>query len=115
MLAHSRVTKGRAEKYLMDLPPSSGIRASIVRPGWFHPSKEDEHLRPATSRVLHTLFSPIIKGVWPSMYTPVEAIGQLTVDIAKGRWPEEQLFSNVRLRELVVDGTAGAPTKRYDG
>ena len=108
--ASTRITKGRAEKYLMDLPPSSGIRASIVRPGWFHPTKEDEHLRSATARTLHTLFAPIIKGVWPSAYTPVEAIGQLTVEIAKGRWSEEQLFRNVRLRELMVP----APTKRYD-
>ena len=118
--AQTRITKGRAEKYLTDLSPSSGIRASIVRPGWFHPTKADEHLRSATARVLHTLFAPIIKWVWPSIYTPVEAIGQLTVEIAKGRWSEEQLFRNVRLRELMVDATAGsialsspAQTKRY--
>jgi len=95
--------KGRAEKYLTDLSSSSGVKASIVRPGWFHPPKHDEHLRSASARVTHTLLSPIVKLVWSSAYTPVEAIGKLTVEIAKGRWSDEQLFRNVRLRELMAE------------
>jgi hypothetical protein len=85
------------------LPSSSGIKASIIRPGWFHPTKEDEHLRPAAARVAHTLLAPIVKLAWSSKYTPVEAIGKLTVEMAKGRWSEEQLFRNVRLRELMAE------------
>ena len=34
------------------------------------------------------------------MYTPVEQMGRFAVELAKGRWGDETLFRNKRMREL---------------
>lgn len=34
------------------------------------------------------------------MYTPVEQMGQFAVELAKGRWGDETLFNNKRMRQL---------------
>jgi hypothetical protein len=51
-------------------------------------------------RFLHPFVSPIVKTVWPAMYTPIEAIGTVTVELAKGRWSEEQVIKSTRITEL---------------
>lgn len=50
------------------------------------------------------------------MYTPVEGMGRLAVELAKGRWGDETLFRNVRMRELIKTlGDAGASQPARSG
>jgi hypothetical protein len=91
--------QGRTEKYLLDLPAESGIQASILRPGWFLPSKEDANIRSRT--MITKALYPVVSTLVPSVCTPVEGLGRVTVEIAKGKWDEERLFRNARLRELM--------------
>jgi hypothetical protein len=37
------------------------------------------------------------------MVVPVETLGQFAVELAKGSFPEERLFRNARLRELMMN------------
>lgn len=97
--------KGMTEKALFDLPPSSNIKASVMRPAYFFPSKdhpsERENIRSPTARAMDCLLTPIMKTVLPSMYTPVEDLGLFAVEAAKGRWSDENLFPNSKMREYL--------------
>ena len=77
-------------KYLLDLPSSSNIRCSILRPGYFFPAKEDAHIRSSTSRFIDKIVTPVISNLAPSVYTPVEGLGKVAVELSKGRWDEEK-------------------------
>lgn len=96
--------KGMTEKALFDLPPSSNIKASVMRPAYFFPSKDHpsdrENIRSPTTRAIDCLMSPIMKTILPSMYTPIEDLGFFAVEVAKGRWSDEKLFPNSKMREL---------------
>lgn len=97
--------KGMTEKALFDLPPSSNIKASVMRPAYFFPSKDHpsdrENIRSSTTRVIDCLMTPIMKTILPSMYTPIEDLGLFAVEAAKGRWSNENLFPNSKMRELI--------------
>lgn len=95
--------KGMTEKALFDLPPSSNINTSVMRPGYFFPSKasDRENIRSRTARSMDCLMTPIMKTILPSMYMPVEDLGLFAVEAAKGRWSDEKLFPNSRMRELI--------------
>ncbi|KAG1757245.1 hypothetical protein EDB19DRAFT_1866181 [Suillus lakei] len=95
--------KGMTEKALFDLPPSSNIKASVMRPAYFFPSKDHpsdrENIRSSTARAMDCLMTPVVKTLLPSMYTPIEDLGLFAVEAAKGRWSDEQLFPNSKMRE----------------
>ncbi|KIK49518.1 hypothetical protein CY34DRAFT_796946 [Suillus luteus UH-Slu-Lm8-n1] len=97
--------KGMTEKALFDLPPSSNIKASVMRPAYLFPSKDHpsdrENIRSSTTRVIDCLMTPIMKTILPSMYTPIEDLGLFAVEAAKGRWSNENLFPNSKMRELI--------------
>ncbi|KAF7972143.1 hypothetical protein HWV62_18882 [Athelia sp. TMB] len=102
--------KGRTEKMLTSLPASSGISASIMRPSYFFPSHAPfrQHTRGASARAADTVLGPLLKTLAPGLYTPVDQMGKFAVELAKGRWGEETLFDNKRMRELykTMDQTA---------
>ncbi|KAG2044349.1 hypothetical protein BDR03DRAFT_938970 [Suillus americanus] len=97
--------KGMTEKALFDLPPSSNVKASVMRPAYFFPSKDHpsdrDNIRSPTARAMDCLMTPIMKTILPSMYTPIEDLGLFAVEAAKGRWSDEKLFSNSKMRELI--------------
>ncbi|KAG0700675.1 hypothetical protein DFH29DRAFT_611355 [Suillus ampliporus] len=97
--------KGITEKALRDLAPSSNIKASIMRPAYFFPSKDHpsdrENIRSPILRAIDCLATPIMKTVLPSMYTPIEDLGLFAVEAAKGRWSDENFFPNSKIREYI--------------
>lgn len=82
---------------------TSTFNARVVRPAYFFPESPDErqNLRSTGARVLDVILSPILCTVSPSSVTPLDWLGTFMVGVAKGNWPEEKLFRNSRLRELM--------------
>jgi uncharacterized protein YbjT (DUF2867 family) len=99
--------KGRAEKYLIDLPPSSNIKPSIMRPAYFFPGKEDAHIRSSTARFLDKIATPVFSTIAKGLYTPVEGLAQVALGLAKGQWDndEDRVFRNARIRKLLKEQT----------
>ncbi|GBE89118.1 hypothetical protein SCP_1501210 [Sparassis crispa] len=100
--------KGRTESELIELCKSSpGMKAHVYRPGYFFPSKrypEDrKNQRPASARAMDWAITPIMSCFLPSLLTPIDDLARFTIEVAKGRWPDEDLFVNKRMRELVKD------------
>ncbi|KAF7985984.1 hypothetical protein HWV62_41290 [Athelia sp. TMB] len=94
--------KGRTEKVLTSLPASSGISAAILRPAYFFPAFPAfrQNIRGAGARALDCTLGSVFSTLTPSLYTPVEQMGQFAVELAKGRWGDETLFNNKRMRQL---------------
>ncbi|KAG2368802.1 hypothetical protein BDR07DRAFT_1390161 [Suillus spraguei] len=78
--------KGRTEKALFDVPSSSNIKTSVMRPAYFFPSKDHpsdrENIRSPTARAM-------------------DYLGLFAVEAAKGRWSDDKLFPNSKMRELI--------------
>jgi len=96
--------QGRVEKSLLELPPSSNIRATIIRPAYFFPTKADRnHLRSSTGRMLDVILTPFISTVLPSSYTSVEGLGKVALALAMGRWSDERLVRASRMNEMMKE------------
>ncbi|EMD34758.1 hypothetical protein CERSUDRAFT_125315 [Gelatoporia subvermispora B] len=98
--------KGRAEKDLTEFcNGSEGMLAHILRPAYFFPSKnypEDrKNQRSSSAAYADCIMTPLISTLLPGQYTPVEDLGRFAVEAAKGRWSDETLFRNARMRELL--------------
>ena len=53
-------------------------------------------MTPATEYV----FAPIF-NLFPTYYTPLADLGRFSVELAKGRWPDQVMFRNAEMRKLV--------------
>ena len=99
--------QGRVERELPELFKGTNISAHVYRPGYFFPSKEypDDRLnqRGATMRVLDNIMTPLYKTLTPSLYSPIDELGRFAVEVAKGRWPHQELFRNADMRKLMRD------------
>jgi len=101
MTKYARVM-GRTETSLLELPPSSNIRATIIRPAYFFPTKADRnHIRSSTCRIVDVIATPLISTVMPSSYTSVEGLGRVAVALAKGEWGDERLIRASRMNEMM--------------
>jgi len=96
--------QGRVEKSLLELPPSSNIRATIIRPAYFFPTKADRnYLRSSTGRIVNVILTPFISTVMPSSYTSVEGMGKVAIALAMGRWSDERLIRASRMNEMMKE------------
>nr|VWP00476.1 Aspartate aminotransferase (EC [Ganoderma boninense] len=99
--------KGRVERELPALLEGSNMRACIYRPGYFFPSDTKEfreermRQRGFGLRLADHLITPIYANFVPKFYTPVEELGRATIELAKNRWLERDLFTNAEMRELM--------------
>ncbi|RPD56900.1 hypothetical protein L226DRAFT_615315 [Lentinus tigrinus ALCF2SS1-7] len=97
--------KGRVERELPELFEGTNMTAHIYRPGYFFPSNkypEDRlNQRSALLRVADVAMGPLMRALMPSLYAPVEDLGRFAVEVAKGRWPQQILFRNADMRELM--------------
>ncbi|PIL27785.1 hypothetical protein GSI_10938 [Ganoderma sinense ZZ0214-1] len=99
--------KGRVERELPALLEGSNMRACIYRPGYFFPSDTKEfrqermQQRGYGRRLADLIFTPIYTTFLPRFYTPIEELGRATIELAKNRWLEKDLFTNVEMRELM--------------
>ncbi|KAI0336647.1 hypothetical protein GY45DRAFT_1315239 [Cubamyces sp. BRFM 1775] len=99
--------KGRVERELPELFQGANMKARVVRPAYFFPSKkypEDRlNQRSAFLRGFDVIATPLFSTFISHLYTPVEDLGRFCVELAKGRWPDQGTFSNTDLRKLVKE------------
>ncbi|OCH93948.1 hypothetical protein OBBRIDRAFT_832254 [Obba rivulosa] len=98
--------KGRTEKDLTEFCDNSeGMKAHILRPAYFFPSnqypQDRKNQRPASAGYVDCVMTPLLNTVLPSQYTPIDDLARFAVEAAKGQWPDETLFSNTKMKELV--------------
>lgn len=83
------------------------MKAHSIRPAFFPPSTKypDDAVnqRGRAQALLSRIASPIFSTFIPSLYTPVEELGAVAVNIAKGRWPTIDLFRNTMMRDLAKE------------
>ncbi|KAI0747112.1 hypothetical protein C8Q80DRAFT_1105707 [Daedaleopsis nitida] len=97
--------KGRVERELPELFIGSNMTAHVYRPAYFFPSKdypEDRrNQRSVGERILDVTLGAATKALAPSFYTPLEQFGPFVLEVAKGRWPNQELFRNADMRRLM--------------
>ncbi len=101
------VVQGRVERELPELFQGTHMKAYILRPGYFFPSKaypEDRlNQRSFTLRALDAVFGPVLGTLMPSSVVPTEELGRFMIELAKGRFPDQELFRNAEMRKLVKE------------
>jgi len=98
--------KGRAEKDVTEFcNASEGMKAHILRPAYFFPSKQypqdRKNQRSSSAGIMDCVMTPLLSTLAPNQYIPVDDLAHFAVEAAKGRWPDEVLFRNARMRELL--------------
>lgn len=80
------------------------MKAHIIRPAYFRPPRENaadwENQRGAVESVLDRVIAPVFNCVAPSLVTPIPEMQRVALGIAKGQWPDVDLFRNKMIREL---------------
>lgn len=83
------------------------MRAHSIRPAYFPPSRKypDDAVnqRGRAEVLLKRVATPIFSTFTPSLFTPLEELGKVTVRIAKGWWPTVDLFRNTMIRSLAKE------------
>lgn len=86
---------------------SPGMKAHTIRPAYFPPStkypNDAVNQRGRAEACLNRVATPIFSTFIPSLFTPVEELGAVAVEIAKGRWPTVDLFRNTMIRDLAKE------------
>jgi hypothetical protein len=81
-----------------------GMKAHIIRPGYFVPSRaypaDWQNQRSALESAMDRILSPVMGTLLPSYVSPVAELSRMTLEVAKGRWPDVDLFHNKLMREL---------------
>jgi len=93
--------KGRTERDLIE-GSTSTVKGRVIRPGYFFPTlpADRQNQRSLTARALDVVASRLLR-LAPKLLTPVDTLGEFALEVAKGKWSDENLFSNARLRELM--------------
>ncbi|KAF5336811.1 hypothetical protein D9758_015846 [Tetrapyrgos nigripes] len=98
--------KGRTEKYLLSLPPSSKIQSYALRPGGFFPDDPNimKNTRSTSERFILGLVRPVMSTFMSSRLIPVGDLSRFALEAAKGKWDSEpeKVFSNAKMKELVA-------------
>jgi len=102
--------KGRAENNLMKAVEESGGRlgASILRPGYFFPSKaypqDAPNQRGLGLRVADKLLATPLSLFYPAGIVSVEQMGQFALEAARGKWEAKgtaRIFENAEMKDLL--------------
>jgi len=103
--------KGRAENDLIKAVHEAGgrLRGSILRPGYFFPSKaypqDAPNQRELTLRIVDKLFGPLLSIFYPSGVISVEQMGQFALEAARGKWEAKYgpapVFGNAEMTDLL--------------
>ncbi|KAH9983598.1 hypothetical protein BJV77DRAFT_1175662 [Russula vinacea] len=109
-ILYSRV-KGHAENSIIKAIRESGGRlgASILRPGYFYPSKaypqDAPNQRGLTLRITDKLLGAPLSIFWPAGVISVEEMGQFALEAAQGKWEAESglssIFENEEMKDLL--------------
>ena len=83
------------------------MQAHSIRPAFFGPNKkypdDAKHQRSAGANIYNRIAGPIFATLLPAYDTPIEELSTVALEIAKGRWPEIELFRNKKIRELAKE------------
>jgi len=98
--------KGKAEVDIAEFcNTSASMKAHIIRPGYFFPSakypEDRKNQRSRVAGILDYALTPLFECAMPSLTVSTEELGRFAVELAKGRWPDQELFRNGQMRELV--------------
>ncbi|KAI0263106.1 hypothetical protein BC834DRAFT_335419 [Gloeopeniophorella convolvens] len=104
-----RRVKGRAEQSLVNFARRSegGIKATILRPGFFSPStaypQDAPNQRSAGFRVLDKyLFTPTFRAFFPHRVITTDEIARFSVEALKGRWDSQgDTFENEQMKDAL--------------
>lgn len=81
------------------------MAAHIYRAGYFFPSKDypEDRLnqRSVGERIVDITLGTMLKTFTPHFYTPIELLGPYVLEIAKGRWPDQEVLRNVDMRKFI--------------
>jgi hypothetical protein len=83
------------------------LGATIMRPGYFFPSKayrkDAPNQRPSALRVADLLFAPALSMFYPAGLISVEEIGRFALEAARGKWEGKggPIFENADMKNLV--------------
>ena len=94
------------------------MHAHSIRPAYFFPSQdypEDaKHQRGSSALCFHKLLNPVLGTLYSAGVTPIEYLGRFSVEVAKGRWPNQQMFRNTELKNLMKKLTEEESRQRRD-
>ncbi|KAI0040358.1 hypothetical protein FA95DRAFT_1527715 [Auriscalpium vulgare] len=97
--------KGRTENAILSAAHASNgtIKATILRPAYFHPESGDaSHQRSTLLRAADLTLGKVLKAVMPSTAISVKNLAQFAIGAAKGKWEEQgELFENTEMLRLV--------------
>ncbi|PCH41954.1 hypothetical protein WOLCODRAFT_132147 [Wolfiporia cocos MD-104 SS10] len=98
--------KGRTEVDILNFCKAAPqFKAHIYRPGYFFPSpkypEDRKNQRPMSARILDYIMTPALSLFAPELLSPIEDLSRFAVEVAKGCWPEQELFRNRDMRELI--------------
>ena len=83
------------------------MKPVIIRPGYFRPSREypeDWRNQRATSfNYLDRVMGPTLSFFLPSTVSPLNELSKVSLEVAKGRWPDLSLLPNDKLRALAKE------------
>lgn len=81
------------------------MKAHSIRPAYFYPPdrypEDAKHQRTSVAALTHRIFSPVLGCLYPAGLTPIDDLGKFSVEVAKGRWPEQEMFRHTELRNLM--------------
>jgi len=85
------------------------LGATIMRPGYFFPSKayhkDAPNQRSSTLRVADMILAPALSAFYPAGLISVEEIGRFALEAARGKWEGKggPIFENAEMKNLVKD------------
>lgn len=100
--------KGRTEKDLTTFCAAHpGMRAHILRPGYFFPPKEypadKANQRSALEGFADRILGPVFSTLIPNLLSPPAEMAKVALEAAKGRWSQIDLFSSKQMREMAKE------------
>lgn len=83
---------------------TTGLAGHVIRPAYFFPQLAADRMnqRTCVNRVWDNVLSPVLSLFRvEALVSPLNELGVFPLEVAKGRWPDEELFLNKRMRELM--------------
>lgn len=79
------------------------MKAQMLRPAYFFPAHADDRqqLRGGVARIFDKIATPLLSTLAPSFIVPIQELGKIAVEIAKGAYGDDEVFRNTHMKELI--------------
>lgn len=103
-----RTHAGCTEKDLVALcADAPGMKAHNIRPAYFAPSREYAsdwaNQRGSAANYFDRIAAPVFTCLLPAYISPIKDLAKVSLEVAKGRWPDVELFRSRMMRELAKE------------